>query len=111
MRLYGEDSGVEFDVFEGRETVEELEPGVDPEFDRTASFRWGGSFEEGFLAYCGAVALARLTGGAILDEAEGRVVSSDEAIATAKALLAERPADTPQLGTRPADLVATSSRC
>ena len=62
MRLFGEESGVEFDVFEGRETVDELEPGVDPAFDRTASFRWGGSFDEGFLAYCGAAALARLTG-------------------------------------------------
>ena len=40
----------------------------------------------------------------ILDEAEGRVVSIDEAIATATALLEARPPDTPRLGTRPADL-------
>ena len=103
MRLFREESGVEFDVFEGRETVDELEPSVDPSFDRTASFRWSGSLDEAFLGYC-AAALARLTGGVILDEGEGRLVSIDEAIAIAKALLAERPPDVPRLGTRPADL-------
>jgi hypothetical protein len=104
MRLFREDGGVEFDVFEGRDAVEELERGIDPSLDRRASFRWSGSLDEAFLGYCGAVALARLTGGVVLDEAEGRVVSIEEATATASALLAERPPDTPRLGTRPADL-------
>lgn len=89
MRLFGEESGVEFDVFEGRETVEELEPDANPGLDRVASFRWGASFEEGFLAFCGAATIAQLTGGAIVDEYEG-LVSIDAAITTAKSLLAER---------------------
>jgi hypothetical protein len=103
MRLFREDSGVEFDVFEGREAESEVERGVDPSLDRRASFRWSGSLDEAFLGYCGAVALARLTGGVIFDEAEGRIVSIDEATATASALLEARPPDTPRLGTRPAD--------
>jgi hypothetical protein len=104
MRLFREESGAEFDVFEGRDAVDELEPGVDPNLDRRASFRWRGSLDEAFLGYCGAVALARLTGGVILDEAEGRLVTIDEAVAAAKAILEARPPDTPRLGTRPADL-------
>ena len=44
MRLKREKTGVEFDVFDGRDDIEEIANGceVDPAFDRSANFRWGG---------------------------------------------------------------------
>jgi hypothetical protein len=88
MQLFDEDSGVEFDVFDGRDAVEELEPEADQSFDRVANFRWGSSFKEGFLAYCGVAALAQLTGGTIVDEYEG-IISIDAAVVAAQGFLAE----------------------
>src|SRR5215510_14250617 len=59
MRLRRNETGVEFDVFEGRAAVEELaEENVDPTFDRSANFRWGGDETEMLAAMCAAAVLA-----------------------------------------------------
>src|SRR5205085_1506839 len=61
LRLRGEQTGVEFDVFDGRPAVEELaiDP-VDASFDRSANFRWGGDESEMLAGLCAAAALAKL---------------------------------------------------
>ena len=47
MKLRGEETGVEFDVFGDRVAIEEFaDAGVDASFERRASLRWGGDFEE-----------------------------------------------------------------
>jgi hypothetical protein len=47
MRLGREETGAEFDIFEGRSAIDEFGfEGVDATFDRVASFRWGGDEEE-----------------------------------------------------------------
>ena len=47
MRLRREQTGVEFDVFDGRAAVEELAgKDVDPAFDRSGNFRWSGDDDE-----------------------------------------------------------------
>ena len=47
MKLRSDETGVEFDVFEGRVVVEEIGgKDVDPQFERSANFRWGGDEDE-----------------------------------------------------------------
>ena len=77
MRLEREDTGVEFDIFEGRSIIDEfgLEE-VDPSLDRVGSFRWGGDEDEMLAALCGAAALAKLTNGTVFDEAGDRLLSA-----------------------------------
>jgi hypothetical protein len=106
MRLRREETGVEFDVFEGRSAIDEFElDGVDPSFDRVGNFRWGGAEDEMLAAMCGAAALAKLTNGIVFDEASDRLLSPDQAIEMAKEHLASvAPEKTRQSGTRPADI-------
>src|SRR4051812_3685776 len=85
MRLRREEAGVEFDVFDGRSTIEELAGSkVDRSLDRTASFRWGCDEEEMLGGLCAAAAVAKLTNGVMLDEADGKLLSVDEAISRAR---------------------------
>jgi hypothetical protein len=88
MRLRQEQTGVEFDVFDGRDAVEDVAggdlDGVDPSFDRSANFRWGGDESEMLCGLCAAAALAKLVNGVVLEEAEGLLLSADEAVAFAK---------------------------
>ena len=107
MRLRGEDTGVEFDVFEGREAIDEFSvEGIDPTFDRCANFRWGGDETEMLAGLCAAAALAQLVGGVVFDEAEDRLLTVDEAVAVArKNLVSVLKPDAPKHpGTRPADI-------
>jgi hypothetical protein len=107
MRLRREESGVEFDVFEGRETVEELAgKDIDPSFDRSANFRWAGSEDEMLSGLCAAAALAKLVNGIVLEEQEGKLLSADEAIALARETLQVtlKPEHAQRRGTRPADI-------
>jgi hypothetical protein len=102
-----EETGVEFDVYNDHSAVEEFtNEGVDPRFERRASFRWGGDFQEAVAGMCAAAALAKLTKGVVFDEAEGELLSVDEAIALARRNLETllKPEPGPRLGTRPADL-------
>src|SRR5262245_3593286 len=47
MWLRRDETGVEFDVFEGRDAIEELVgKELAPKFERTANFRWGGDENE-----------------------------------------------------------------
>jgi hypothetical protein len=63
MTLWDEDTGVEFDVYDGLDAIEEFSAhGIDGRFARRASFRWGGSAEECAADLCTAAALARLVG-------------------------------------------------
>src|SRR5258708_16515330 len=95
MRLRREETGVEFDVFEGRAAVEEqvadiediAASDIDPRFERSANFRWGGD-EDGMLAgLCAAAALAKLVDGVVFDGEAGKLLSVDAAIALARETL------------------------
>jgi hypothetical protein len=107
MRLRRAETGVEFDVFDGRAAVEELAgKDVDPAFDRSGNFRWSGDDEEMLAGLCAAAALARLVDGAVFEEQEARLLSADEAIALARQTLQStlktgRPR---RPGTRPTDI-------
>src|SRR5262245_61518215 len=47
MKLRGEEIGVEFSVYADHAAVEEFaDAGVDAAFERRASLRWGGDFQE-----------------------------------------------------------------
>jgi hypothetical protein len=92
MTLWDEDTGVEFDVYDGLDAIEEFSAhGIDGRFARRASFRWGGSAEECAAGLCTAAALARLVGGIVFDEAENRVLSVDDALGAAKQSLMGLP--------------------
>jgi len=108
MKLRGEETGVEFDIFGDRVAIEEFaDVGVDASFERRASLRWGGDFEEAVAGMCAAAALAKLVDGVVFDEAEDRLLSVDDAIAVARENLQRllQPEDKKRLpGTRPADL-------
>jgi hypothetical protein len=92
MLLEREETGAEFDVFEGRDAVEEIGgKDVDPCFDRAANFRWGGSMHECASAVCAAAALAKLVDGVVFDDEEGKLLSIEQAIAAARQVFAEVP--------------------
>jgi hypothetical protein len=103
MRLRGQKSGVEFDVYDDRAHVEEVAgERFDPRFERLASFRWGSDEDEMLCALCAAAALAKLVDGVVLDE-EGSL-SVEQAIEQARGTLdLVKPPD-PRYGTRPADI-------
>src|SRR5262249_138141 len=104
MRLRREETGVEFDVFEGRVIVEELGgENIDPSFDRSANFRWDGDPTEMLAGLCAAAALAKLVKGIVLDEEEGQLLAPDEAIGLANSHI-QALAETTEPGTRPADV-------
>ena len=105
MKLRREETGVELDLFDPSAIAEFAAHGVDQSYERTASFRWGGSSEEAAAGLCGAAALAKLTNGVVFDEAEGRLLSVEEAIVVARQFLEAMPKRPPgQRGTRPADI-------
>jgi hypothetical protein len=105
MSLRRDEAGVEFDVFDGRANIEESGvEDVDPSYDRTASFRWGGDENEMLCGLCAAAALAKLVNGVVFDE--DNLMSTDAAIDAARKALGapEKPKGTRQPGTRPADI-------
>ena len=107
MKRRGEETGVEFDVYSDHAAVEEFaDVGVDAGFERRASLRWGGDFQEAVAGMSAAAALAKLMNGVVFDEAEDRLLSADDAIAVARKNLQElvKPEDVKHPGTRPADL-------
>jgi hypothetical protein len=107
MKRRGEETGVEFDVYSDHAAVEEFaDVGVDAGFERRASLRWGGDFQEAVAGMSAAAALAQLMNGVVFDEAEDRLLSADDAIAVARKNLQElvKPEDVKRPGTRPADL-------
>jgi hypothetical protein len=107
MRLRREETGVEFDTFNTRSDVEDIAGGhdIDPRFDRSANFRWGGDATEMLAGLCGAAALAKLVNGVVLDDEEDRLLSADEAAASARRHVKSHLARAePPSGTRPADL-------
>jgi hypothetical protein len=107
MRFRREDTGVEFDVFDGREAVEEFaDIGIDPDrFDRVANFRWSGDLVEAAAGQCSAAALANLVGGIVFDEAEDRLLSPDEAAKAARETVAAIPPPPPRRpGAKQSDL-------
>ena len=89
MRLRGEESGVEFDTYDGREAVVEIAgKETDPRFTRSANFRLGGDENELAVAQCFAAALARLVDGAVFDPQEGCLQTVEQAIDHAKKQIA-----------------------
>ena len=85
MKRRGEETGVEFDVYSDHAAVEEFaDVGVDAGFERRASLRWGGDFQEAVAGMSAAAALAKLMDGVVFDEAEDKLLSADDAIALAR---------------------------
>jgi hypothetical protein len=109
MRFRGDETGVEFDVFEEREDLAEI-AGADlaQKYERSANFRWGGNQTEMVCGMCACAALAALVDGVVLDEFSDAPLSADEAIEAArKELAALPPPETTRRrdpGTRPADI-------
>jgi hypothetical protein len=107
MRFRREETGVELDVFTDRADIEDLTKDlagdIDPRFDRSANFRWGGDENEMICGVCAAAALARLVGGVVLDD-DAEVLSVDEAIAWARKHLHDATPPSKRGGTRPADI-------
>ena len=107
MKRRGEETGVEFDVYSDHAAVEEFaDVGVDAAFERRASLRWGGDFQEAVAGMSAAAALAKLMNGVVFDEAEDKLLSADDAIALARRNLQElvKPEEVKHPGTRPAEL-------
>jgi hypothetical protein len=107
MKRRGEETGVVFDVYSDHTAVEEFaDIGVDVAFERRASLRWGGDFQEAVAGMSAAAALAKLMTGVVFDEAEDKLLSADDAITLARKNLREliKPEDAKHPGTRPADL-------
>jgi hypothetical protein len=103
MKLRGQKSGVEFDVYDKRAHIKEVAgEDFDPRFERLASFRWGGDEDEMLCALCTAAALAKLVDGVVLDE-DGRL-SAEQAIEQARQNLETAKPPDPRYGTRPADI-------
>jgi hypothetical protein len=71
------ETGVEFDLYEGRDHIDELRESFDDDFevdslfDRCASVRWASDFTEGVAGMCVIATLAKLLNGTVLDEYEG----------------------------------------
>src|SRR5712691_13003556 len=84
MMLRREETGVEFGVYDHSAVEEFADVGVDASFERLASFRWGGDFQEAVAGMCAAAALARLVDGVVFDEAENRLLTVDDAIEVAR---------------------------
>jgi hypothetical protein len=106
MRFRREESGVEFDVFNDRADIEaltrDLAGDIDPRFDRSANFRWGGDENEMVCGVCAAAALARLVNGVVLED--GEPLAADKAITWAKKHLHDATPPDRRGGTRPADV-------
>ena len=105
MLLRREEAGVEFDVFDGRANIEESGvENIDPSYDRTASFRWGGDENEMICGMCVAAALAKLMNGVVFDE--DNLMSATDAIKMARKALGDstKPKGEKLPGTRPADI-------
>jgi hypothetical protein len=92
MKFRGEETGVELDLYGDHDAVEEFaDAGVDRSFERRASFRWGGDFQEAVAGMCAAAALAKLVDGVVFDEAENRLLTVDRAIEVARNNLQDLP--------------------
>jgi hypothetical protein len=105
MRFRREETGVEFGVFTGRADIEDLAGftgDIDPRFDRSANFRFGGDENEMVCGACAAAALARLVNGVVLGD--GKPLTVDEAIAWAAKHLRDATPPDKRGGTRPADI-------
>ena len=101
MKRRGEETGVEFDVYNDHSSVEEFaDVGVDAGFERRASLRWDGDFQEAVAGMSAAAALAKLMNGVVFDESEDKLLSADDAIAVARKNLQElvKPEDTKRSG-------------
>jgi hypothetical protein len=87
---YGDETatGVEFDLWAGREILDDILDGrvLDPKFDRSANFRWGGSMLECAAGYAVAAAMAKLTGGVMFDF-DARFLQLPEILSEAQAVL------------------------
>jgi hypothetical protein len=94
MLLRDQESGAEFYLDEGRDSVEmgfadfpDFLAKVDPGFDRCASFVFGGRWSEVICGTCAAAALAKLVNGIFWEDQEPLVLTVDEAIEYARETL------------------------
>ena len=109
MRFRGDETGVEFDIFEDRESLEDFtDANPDGRFDHSANFRWGGDTTQMLCGMCACAALATLVDGVVVDEFSDAPLSADETIERARKELASLPPpETTRRrdpGTRPADI-------
>ena len=89
-----QESGAEFYLDDGRDQIEEMVvperlEDIDPSFDRSISFRFGGDWNELVCATCAVAALAKLLNGVVYEEQDGVLWPVDQAIKEARNLLDE----------------------
>ena len=92
MLLHGQETGAEFYTDNGRDAIEDIaDPeclkDIDPSFNRRASFRFGGDWNELLCAACAATALARLVNGVVYEPHDGVLWSVDQATKEARKMI------------------------
>ena len=92
MLVRGKESGAEFFIPEGRDAIKEIAiPGrfkdIDPSFDRSASFRFGGNWNELLCGICAATAVAKLVNGIVYEPQDGVLWPLDHAISEARKMV------------------------
>ena len=92
MLLREQETGVEFFIDEGRDAIEDIAvpeclKDIDPGFDRSAGFRFGGDWNEMLCAACAAAALAKLVNGVVYEPHDGVLWSVDQAVKEARKMI------------------------
>jgi hypothetical protein len=90
--LDDEETSIEYGVYdfsELREDFEHINFGRDWKY--AISFTWSSSFAEEIAAWMAATAYARVTGGVVFDQQEGKLFTPDEALAMTREIERRRP--------------------
>ena len=93
MLVRGKESGAEFYIEEGRDAIEEIAiperlNEIDPRFNRSVSFRFGGNWNELLCGICAATAVAKLVDGIVYEPQDGALWPLDHAVREARKMVA-----------------------
>jgi hypothetical protein len=92
MLVRGKESGAELYIDEGRHAIKEIAiperyKDIDPSFDRSVSFRFGGNWNELLCGICAATAIAKLVNGIVYEPQDGALWPLDYAIREARKMI------------------------
>ena len=92
MLVRGKESGAELHIDEGRDAIKEIAiperlKDIDPRFDRSVSFRFGGNWNELLCGICAATAIAKLVDGIVYEPQDGALWPLDHAIREARKMI------------------------
>jgi hypothetical protein len=93
MLVRGKASGTELHIDEGRDAIKEIAiperlKDIDPRFDRSVSFRFGGNWNELLCGICAAAAVAKLVDGIVYEPQDGALWPLNHAISEARKMIA-----------------------